>query len=422
MDFAAGRLIMLALVDANNFFVSCERLYRPELRDRPVVVLSSNDGCIISRSNEAKAMGIKMGEPYFQIQAFLRQKGVVVCSGNLVAYKEISDKVMAVLARCTDALDTYSIDEAFLNIPKNAAGGPARYAANVRHAVDRVVGIPVSVGTAPTKTLAKLASERAKKTEAGVLEITDENRHEILAGTPLRDVWGIGPKAAEKLSRRGLFTASDFLRVNPVQVRKLLSIRGVMTQLELTGQPCLPLVTSPAPPKSIQVSRTWGTVLESIQDVTNAIIDNVVKAGRLLRKDKLAASTIAVYLRYGYRHHGECGYMTEDAHFPEPISSDIELVNAARLLLGKIYRPEYGYTQGGVILCRFTDSTFRQRSLFDQNERRSKYEALSRAIDDINEHFGERAVYPATLAIKDKKWRPRRKFLSPGMMEIGKAL
>lgn len=240
---------MLALCDSNNFFVSCERLYRPELRGRPVVVLSSNDGCIISRSNEAKAMGITMGAPYFQIRGFLRQKGVAVCSGNLAAYKEISDRVTAVLAHCTDACEIYSIDEAFLNIPKIADDDPARYAANVRRIVDRVVGIPVSIGVAPSKTLAKLASERAKKTDAGVLYITEGNRQEILSDTPLGDVWGIGPKAADKLTRRGLFTADDFTKMNPVHVRKLLSIRGVMTQLELAGQPCFPLVTSSALPQ-----------------------------------------------------------------------------------------------------------------------------------------------------------------------------
>jgi DNA polymerase V len=381
---------------------------------------TSNDGCIIARSNEAKAMGIKMGEPFFQLQGFLRRKGVTVCSGNLVAYKEISDKVMDVLARYTDAREIYSIDEAFLNLPKSAVDRPLEYAANIRRMVDRVVGIPVSIGVATTKTLAKLASERAKKTESGVLEITDGKRPEILADTPLGDVWGIGPMAAEKLIRCGMFTASDFVRMNPVTVKKLLTVRGVMTQLELSGQPCLPLLTAAAPPKSIQVSRTWGTVLESEDDVTNAIIDNVVKAGRLLRKDRLTAGAMAVYLRYGYRHHGECGYLTKDAYFREPILSDIELINAARMLLGEIFSPGYRYTQGGVILCRFLDSTYRQRNLFEENETQKKYEALSRTVDAINEHFGERTVYPATLAGKEKKWRPQQKYLSPGAMEIGK--
>ena len=405
---------MLALCDCNNFFVSCERLYHPELRNRAVIVLSSNDGCIIARSNEVKEMGIKMGEPYFQVQHLLKRKGVVVCSGNLVAYKEISDKVMAALSRCTNAMETYSIDEAFLNFPEKVVKNPTDYAAKIRRHIDRIIGIPISVGVAPTKTLTKLAASIAKKSESGILQITDQNRNEILSGTSVEDIWGIGYKASEKLKRCAVITAADFVRKDPVWVKKYLTIRGVMTQYELMGRPCLPLATQPAPAKSIQVSRTWGSVLESAEDVYCAIIDNVVKAGRELRKNKKSAGAMSVYLRYGYRHNGECGYFTEDAHFDTPIMSDIELIQATRWLLEKIYRPGYRYTQGGVILCKFSDSNFRQRELFDEAifERRSKYERLARCVDEINEHFGERVVYPSILAVKEKIWRPQRKFLS----------
>jgi DNA polymerase V len=185
-----------------------------------------------------------------------------------------------------------------------------------------------------------------------------------------------------------------------------------MTQRELNGYPCFPLVTKPAPPKSIQVSRTWGSVLESEEDVSNAILDNVVKAGWLLRQNNLAAGAMSVYIRYGYRHNGECGYFTRDVFFDEPILSDIELINAMRTILAKIYKPGYRYTQGGVILCRFSDANYRQRDLFSDYETRSKYERLSRAVDAINEHFGERVIYPSALAVKDKKWRPHRQFLT----------
>lgn len=392
---------MLALCDCNNFFVSCERLYRPELKNRPVVVLSSNDGCIIARSNEVKAMGIKTGEPYFQLQHLLKQKGVVVCSGNLVAYKEISDKVMQVLSRCTDAMESYSIDEAFLNFPRQAARNPTEYASKIRRYVDRMVGIPLSVGVAPSKTLAKLATSRAKKSDSGVLEITEQNRLPILSDTNVQDVWGIGYKTGEKLRRCGIYTAADYVKKDPVWVKKYLTIKGVMTQYELSGQPCIPLVTQAAPPKSIQVSRTWGSVLESREDIDCAILDNVLKAGNLLRKSKLMTSSMGVYLRYGYRHHGECGYFTEDAHFENPILSDTQLIYAARWLLDKIYRPGYRYTQGGVILCQFSDANYRQRELFDDGiyEKRERLERFSHAVDVINKHYGERVIYPAMLAI-----------------------
>jgi DNA polymerase V len=411
---------MLALCDCNNFFVSCERLYRPELRDRPVVVLSSNDGCIVSRSNEVKTMGIPMGQPYFQIQGLLKKKGVVVCSGNLVMYKEISCKVMKALGRFTDAMEEYSIDEAFLNLPKSAGENPSAYAEGIREYVGRIVGIPVSVGVAATKTLAKLAAEKSKKTASGVLEITDKNLGVILDSTEIGDVWGIGRKTAEKLNRYGIFSAGHFTDKDPVWVKKRLTVKGLMTQFELKGQPCLPLVTEPAPPKSIQVSRTWGNVLENYADVDLAMLDNVVKAGRLLRQSGKAAGALSVYIRYGYRHHGQCGYLTRDFLFDSPVSSDIELIHATKLLLERIYQPGYRYTQGGVILCNFSDAGFRQRELFDGGvgELRSKLERFSQAVDRINEHFGSLTVYPASLAIKDKKWRPNRKHLSGGIEKM----
>jgi DNA polymerase V len=405
---------MLALCDCNNFFVACERLYRPELRNRPVVVLSSNDGCIISRSNEAKTMGIAMGQPYFQVRHFLKSKGVAVCSGDLSLYQEVSEKVMKLLSRFTSSIEEYSIDEAFISLHAQSVKNPAEYVSEIRRKVDRLIGIPISAGVASTKTLSKLASDKAKKTESGVLEITEGNVRDLLASTAIGDIWGIGRKAAEKLNGYGVFNAGHFIDKDPVWVKKHLTIRGVMTQFELKGQPCIPLANRPAPPKSIQVSRTWGNVLESFDDVQRAMTDNIVKAGGQLRQNGLMAGVMSVYIRYGYRHYGECGYFTQDIAFDNPIQSEIELVASAIRLLEGIYRPGFRYTQGGVILCDLSDARYRQRELFDEGdyERRSKLERFSRAVDGINEHFGERAIYPATLAVRDKKWRPKREHLS----------
>jgi DNA polymerase V len=215
---------MLALADANNFFVSCERLYRPQLRGRPVAVLSSNDGCIVSRSNEVKAMGIPMGQPYFQIRGLLEKNGVAVCSGNLVLYKEISEKIMQALARFSADIEAYSIDEAFLRFPESALGAPLAYASRIRETVGRAIGIPLSVGVAPTKTLAKLAAEKAKKTAPGVLEIAEGNLGEALKSCAIQDVWGIGRKTAEILNRQGIFTAEHFAGKDPLWVKKHLKI------------------------------------------------------------------------------------------------------------------------------------------------------------------------------------------------------
>jgi DNA polymerase V len=358
-------------------------------------------------------MGIPMGQPYFQVQYLLREKGVAVCSGNLLMYKEISEKVMKAISHFTDGMEEYSIDEAFLNLPASVKN-PVGYVYDMRRKVDRLTGIPISVGVASTKTLSKLASEKAKKTESGVLEITERNARGMLESTEIGDIWGIGRKTSEQLKRCGILNAGHFVDRDPVWVKKHLTIKGLMTQLELMGQPCIPLVTETAPPKSIQVSRTWGNILETFEDVICAMTDNVVKAGRQLRENNLAAGILSVYLRYGYRHHGECGYFTDDIHFGSSIRSDMELISASSHLLGKIFRPGFRYTQGGVILCDFSDARFRQRELFDDGtcERRSKLERFSRAVDEINEYFGERAIFPASLSVKDKKWRPNRKYLS----------
>ncbi|MDR1515094.1 MAG: Y-family DNA polymerase [Synergistaceae bacterium] len=403
---------MLALCDCNNFFVSCERLYRPELRCRPVVVLSSNDGCVVSRSDEVKAMGIPMGQPYFQIQGLLRKKGVVVCSGSLVMYKEISEKVMRLLSRFTGEMEEYSIDEAFFSLPA-AAKDPLEYVSGIRATIERWIGIPVSIGVAATKTLSKLATDMAKKDASGVRQITGGNARDMLDATEVRDIWGIGRKTAEQLNRHGIFNAGHFVDRDPVWVKKRFTVRGLMTQLELKGQPCMPIAAETAAPKSIQVSRTWGNVLESLGDVSLAMIDNVVKAARQLRQNHLAAGGVSVFLRYGYRHHGECGYITTDIYFDSPAQSDSELIGAVKSSIDKIYRPGLGYTQGGVTLRDFSDARFRQRELFseDASERRSKLERFSRAADEINGYFGRRAIFPASLAVKDKKWRPNRKRL-----------
>jgi DNA polymerase V len=356
-------------------------------------------------------MGIKMGQPYFQVEGFLHANKVVVCSGNLVMYKEVSDKVMGVLRRFTDTMEAYSIDEAFLRLPRIAAEDAVGYAAQIRESVDRLVGIPISIGIGITKTLAKLASEKAKKTSTGILEITSENIHEILDATEAGDVWGIGPKAAEKLKRYGIVSAGDFIRMDPLWVKQQLTIRGLMTQTELKGQSCIQLVTKTPPPKSIQASRTWGHDLDSFDDVWHAMLENVCKAGRQLREDDLAAGTLSAFIRYG--HYGDCGYFSRILSFKEPIQNDVELVEALKILIESIYQQGYKYSQGGVTLGDLLDARYRQRGLFDQEEfeQRAKLERFSRAVDTINMEVGERIVYPATLCVKEKKWRSNRKFL-----------
>jgi DNA polymerase V len=232
--------------------------------------------------------------------------------------------------------------------------------------------------------------------------------------TNVEDVWGIGPKAAEKLKRYGVASAGDFIRREPLWVKTQLTIKGLMTFYELQGRSSIPLVTQEPPPKSIHVSRTWGSVLETFDDVWGAMLDNIVKAGRQLREHELATGALSAFLRYGKRHYGECGYFSKDLSFREPILSDSELIAALKTIVETLYRQGYRYTQGGVTLGDLSQAIYRQRGLFDQEEfdRRTKLEKCSQTVDSINLQAGERIVYPASLCLKDMKWRPNRQFLS----------
>lgn len=278
---------LVALCDCNNFFVSCERLFRPELRNRPIVVLSSNDGCIVSRSNEVKAMGIPMGEAYFKVKSLLERKGAVVFSGNLAFYGEISGRIMRILSGFTDSLEIYSIDEAFLKLPPGANADPCGLATEIRATIGRWAGIPVSIGIAGTKTLAKLASEHAKRAEGGVFCMPDgEASHRFLESTPIKHVWGIGFRSARLMERYGVRTASDLIRRDVEWVRRKLSIRGVMTMLELKGYPCIELENRCKAPQSIQVSRSFGEQLHSLDDLKKPVVEDTLgAASRLPRQD-----------------------------------------------------------------------------------------------------------------------------------------
>ncbi len=398
---------LIALCDCNNFFVSCERLFRPELRSRPVVVLSSNDGCIVSRSNEVKAMGIPMGEPYFKVKALLARKGVAVFSGNLALYGEISSRVMRILAAFTDKIEIYSIDEAFLNLAIASVDDPLAYAAKIRRTVGRWAGVPLSVGIAATKTLSKLASERAKRSPDGVVALREPGviAH-ALEEARVEDVWGVGPRSACLLRGYGVRTALDLANRDLGWVRKKLSVRGVMTALELRGYPCVEPVAPAKAPQSIQVSRSFGRELFTVEELSCPVVEHILGAGARLRADGLAAKALEVSIRWGY-HGGAYQYLSGDASFDEPICSDQELIRAALTLLPRIYRSGKNYTKAGVTLTGLCDATHRQRSLFADTAERDKLERLSAVSDMINDKFGGRAIYPALLAGDDGNWHAR---------------
>jgi len=287
---------LFALVDCNNFYASCERLFRPELRGKPVVVLSNNDGCVIARSNEAKALGIPMGAPAFQWEHLFRKQGVAVFSSNFLLYGDLSARVMSVLADMSPQVEVYSIDEAFLDL--SGVAHPVALCRDIRAQVLRWTGIPVSIGLAHTKTLAKAANRRAKKDTSlnGVFNHTAEaDPNALLSGMDVGDVWGIGPRHQKRLWARGVRTALDFARLPRDWVQKEMSVVGLSTLLELQGISCMSFERAPAARKSILCSRSFGQLVEDKEHLREAVCAYAARAAEKLRHEGQETQAVQVF-------------------------------------------------------------------------------------------------------------------------------
>lgn len=370
-------------------------------------------------------MGVKMGEPYFKLRPFLEHKGVHVFSGNLPYYRSVSRKVMAVLSRYSDLTEQYSIDEAFLNMDIRCITDHEAYAHEIRDAVKRMVGVPISIGIAPSKTLAKLASKAAKK-GTGVHVMTEESKKELLEKTEIGDVWGIGHRSEEFLKRWGVKTAADLVRKDPMWVRSKLRSHGSITQMELMGTSCIPIDPREKPPKSIQSSHAFGQAIRSFDDIARAVMEHAAKAGRVMRGHTLAAQTISVFLLEGYISK-EHRFVSAGGRFERPVDDDRTLVHAALSLLKKLFIDGKFYTRAGLSLLDLSDARSRQKFLFDTVERsetaeeqarREKLAKASAAIDEINARFGKKLIYPAALSVKDKPWKCKGEMRSPEELDI----
>ena len=398
---------LLALCDCNNFFVSCERLFRPDLEGRPVVVLSINDGVIISRSNEAKTLGIKMGEPYFRVRAFLERRGGAVFSSNFQLYEEISARVMEVLRRSTPSIEVYSVDEAFLELPPAARERPVEWGRELRAAVLKETGIPVSVGVAPAKTAAKLAAERGKKRPetGGVFALLPgEAWDDILRDVPVEDVWGIGRQWSDFLRRRGVSTALRLRDTPDDWLEKYLGVRGLRTAWELRGIRCFPIEEYEKPQKSIHSSRSFSTPVRSRESLAEAVTEFALTAGRRLRSQRSLAGCLSVSIstsRFRSPFYGA----REEVVLETPTDSDIALIRAATGALSSIYKDGCDYEKAEVGLGRLSSADTVQLRLFGGRDDRGS--ALSRAADRLNEQAGRRLLAPAAL-LGEKEWRPRK--------------
>jgi DNA polymerase V len=405
---------VFALVDCNNFYASCERLFRPELNGKPVVVLSNNDGCVIARSNEAKALGITMGAPYFQNKTLMQQNNVQVFSSNYALYGDLSHRVMDLLQQLEPEVEIYSIDEAFIGLPVGRIRPLTEYAHWLRKRVRQCVGIPVSIGIAPTKTLAKIANRIAKKNASceGVFDITEHGDPDgLLAAVAVEDVWGIGRQYASKLNRQGIFNGLQLKNGDPAWIRKHLTVTGLRTVMELQGVSCLPLADIPGDRKSLVSSRSFGRPVTSRGDLREAVASYVSAAAARLRAQGLVAGFLHVFLatnrfKEDLPQYSGC-LMTA---LPQPTGCTSTLIRSACQVLERIYKPGYEYQKAGVMLTGLVSRKRCQQNLFlpPADERAD----LMAAMDRINTRWGRNTLQFAAAGLA-KPWTMRQYRKSP---------
>lgn len=380
---------MFALVDCNNFFVSCERVFQPQLEGKAVVVLSNNDGCVVSRSNESKAMGIKMGVPLFKVKNLVDQGKLIACSSNYALYGDLSNRVMSILSDAVPHIEVYSIDEAFLHLDGIPADSVPELCRGLVTKVKQWVGIPVSVGVAPTKTLAKMAGRFAKtyKGYRGVCMIdTDEKRRKALALTEICDVWGIGRRLSPKMDEWGVATASDFVERPREWVKSRLGVNGLRIWEELQGISCL-AEENDIRRKSICTSRSFADMIDDEHELELRVADFAAACAKKLRDEKSVAYDVTAFL-YTNRFREDLNqyFPSATVRLTVAANSAQEIVVAALNALKSIYRPGYMYKKAGVIVGNIIPEDEVQMSLFDFDEElRHRNDTLSGIMDDVNQ-------------------------------------
>lgn len=402
---------MYALVDANNFYVSCERVFNPALENRPVVVLSNNDGCIISRSNEAKALGLKMAEPIFQRKELIEKENVVVYSSNYVLYGDLSNRMMKTLATFSPQVEVYSIDEAFLDLT-GILVDMETYGKTIRATILKGIGLPVCVGIAETKTLAKIANKLAKK-QAGVFVIdTERKRDWALRNTAIEDVWGIGRQYSKKLISMGVKTAYDFSQLDSAWVRKTMSVVGLRTKEELLGHPCIAFETIVQAKQNIATTRAFGRKLSDYNLISQALSTHAVRCAEKLRKQQSVAQYITIFIHTDpFSDTEKYIYLSFTISLPIASNTNNELVNAALVGLRKVFQEGIRYKKAGVIVSGISNESFVQGNLFE-SENNERLKTLSKVTDSLNNRFGRDTVRLAVQGY-NKEWHLRQEKLSP---------
>ena len=422
-----------ALVDGNNFYVSCERQFNPALEGRPVVVLSNNDGCAVARSDEAKALGIAMGEPYFRIRDLLARHGGVALSSNYALYADMSRRMMSVIARYSPEQEVYSIDESFLRFAGFGRWDLTGHGLRLRQQVRQWTGIPVGVGIGPTKTLAKLANRLAKKhpdfKAAGVCNLADlAPWHQVryFSELDVADVWGVGPRWAGRLRELGIHSAQDLKLADPDTLRRRFNVVLERTIRELNGLPCIPLEEAPPPKQQIVSSRSFGHLLADKQALLEAVSTYAARAGVKLRAGGQAAGGLQVFLATNPFIPGEPQYHPAAlVRFPSPTADSARLIQAAGSGLTRIFKAGFRYNKAGVMLLDLVPDSVRQGQLFGPAEAAGVDEArrgrLLKVVDRLNGEMGQGTLRFAAEGT-GQAWRMKRDKLTGAFTSRWEAL
>ena len=405
---------MFALLDGNNFYASCERVFRPSLKGIPLIILSNNDGCAIARSEEAKALGVKMGQPYFELLPLVHTQGLVALSANFSLYGDMSDRMMSIVSAMGPEQEIYSIDECFIGL--HGVPGITKRAQAISERIHRGVGIPNCVGIGPTKTLAKLANHIAKSAErkpgsypphlghvCNLAEISPEMFQYVLKQTPVGEVWGVGRKIAKRLAELNICTALDLSRMPLPMARKHFSIVLERTVLELQGIVCMQLETQPPPKQQIACTRSFGHPVTTLPPLIQAVSEFATRAAEKLRKQEMRAGAINVFAHTSPFRSGARFYKSASVQLQPPTSDTKTLVNAAVRGISQIYEPGYQLSKAGVMLMDLCPGIEQQADLpFALPINARDASALMEAMDKINARFGKGAVHVASTGQADQ--------------------
>ena len=409
-----------ALVDVNNFYVSCERVFRPGLTNTPLVVLSNNDGCAVARSNEVKALGVKMGTPWFKLKGLAKQYGIQAFSSNYVLYGDMSNRVTTILRDFSPDIEVYSIDESFLRIETVAHlyGGAASMGQQIRARILHWTGLPVCVGVGPTKTLAKFANHLAKKNAVfgGVCDLHVMPRPERLQwmnGVDVAEVWGVGRRTATRLETMGIRTVLDLRNTSPKEVRSQFGVVMERTCSELRGISCLTLEDMAPARQQIMSSRSFGVPVESIEELQEAVACYTTHAAEKLRQQQSISAAVHVFLQTNRFKDDEPQYHPAiTVPLIEATDDTLALISAATKGLRKIFRTGFHYKKVGVMLTLLSNKTARQGTLFDDPAARERSARRMAVMDAINQEFGRDTLYSAAEGVA-KRWAMRAGMRSP---------